>query len=194
MMNWSPTTSPPSCPTSSASAFAVPPVASTSSWISTRAPSPNASAWSSSVFLPYSSAYSALIVSSGSFPGRRAGTKPHPSLYAIAEPMKKPRASAPTTMSGLRSAAQSPRRSMVSRSASAFARSGMMSLKTTPGSGQSGTSRIRAFNRSTFATAIRLTPAVEGRATRGAARAPGPARRARAGRRGPPHGVRGCVS
>ena len=28
----------------------------------------------SSVFVPYSSAYSALIVSSGSFPGRRAGT------------------------------------------------------------------------------------------------------------------------
>src|SRR4029450_11903041 len=101
MMNWRPTTSPPSCSTSSASALAVPPVARTSSWISTRAPSPNASARSSSVFLPYSSAYSALIVSSGSLPGLRAGTKPQPSLYAIAEPTKKPRASAPATMAGV---------------------------------------------------------------------------------------------
>ena len=40
-----PTTSPPSCSTRSTFAFAVPPVASTSSWTITRAPRPIASAW-----------------------------------------------------------------------------------------------------------------------------------------------------
>ena len=46
-MNGRPTTSPPSCSTSSTVAFAVPPVARTSSWITTRWPSTIASAWTS---------------------------------------------------------------------------------------------------------------------------------------------------
>src|SRR6187397_1432669 len=157
-----PTTSPPSCSTRSAIAFEVPPVARTSSWMSARVPPLKASAWSSSELRPYSSAYSTPIVSSGSLPGRRAGTKPQPSRYAIAEPMKKPRASPPMTTSGCRSSAQSARRSIVCRNASWSASSGMMSLKTTPFSGQSGTSRILAFRSSTPVAAIRRSEVSEG--------------------------------
>src|SRR5215218_10431503 len=58
----------------------------------------------------------------------------------------KPRASAPRTRSGLRGAAHSVSASTVARSASASASSGMMSLKTIPGLGKSGTSRIFDFN------------------------------------------------
>src|SRR6266540_2088457 len=53
-----------------------------------------ASAWSSSVSKPYSSAYFALTVRQGSLPGFRAATKPHPSLHASAPPVMNPRASA----------------------------------------------------------------------------------------------------
>ena len=58
----------------------VPPVARTSAWTSTRCPLVIASAWSSSEFSPYSSAYVALTVFQGSFPGLLAAMKPHPSL------------------------------------------------------------------------------------------------------------------
>ena len=86
-MNGSPTTSPPSCSTSSTVAFAVPPVARTSSWISTRWPFTIASACTSSESKPYSSAYFAATVRQGSFPGLRAATKPQPSRHASAPPV-----------------------------------------------------------------------------------------------------------
>src|SRR5919197_1798622 len=145
MMNAQPTTSPPSDSTSPAIASTVPPVASTSSWISTRAPWPIISGCSSSAFWPYSSAYVALTVSGGSLPGRRAATKPQPISCAIAAPRMNPRASAPRTRSGSFVFAQAPSSSIVCRSASASARSGMMSRKTTPFCGKSGTSRTFAF-------------------------------------------------
>src|SRR5919197_2377189 len=145
MMNAQPTTSPPSDSTSPAIASTVPPVASTSSWISTRAPWPIISGCSSSAFWPYSSAYVALTVSGGSLPGRRAATKPQPISCAIAAPRMNPRASAPRTRSCSFVFAQAPSSSIVCRSASASARSGMMSRKTTPFCGKSGTSRTFAF-------------------------------------------------
>ena len=45
----------------------------------TRWPGWIASRWISSVFDPYSSAYSTLIVSAGSLPSLRTGTRPAPS-------------------------------------------------------------------------------------------------------------------
>src|SRR5438874_1599238 len=98
-----PTTTPPRLSTRPPIASTVPPVASTSSWMTTRAPSAIASAFSSSEFSPYSSMYVAETVSGGSFPGRRAGTKPQPVWQAIAAPRMNPRASAPRVRSGFRS-------------------------------------------------------------------------------------------
>ena len=54
----------------------VPPVASRSSTIRTFWPGWIASRWISSVFEPYSSAYSTVIVSAGSLPSLRTGTRP----------------------------------------------------------------------------------------------------------------------
>src|SRR5262249_24634447 len=87
MMNGRPTTSPPSCSTSSTVALAVPPVASTSSWIRTRWPFTIASACTSSESNPYSSAYFAATVRHGSLPGFLAATKPQPSRHASAPPV-----------------------------------------------------------------------------------------------------------
>src|SRR5919199_4336705 len=111
----------------------------------TRVPSVIRSGCSSSAFWPYSSAYVALTVSGGSLPGRRAGTKPQPISSAMAAPRMKPRASAPRTRSGSFVFAHAPSSSIVCRSASASARSGMMSRKTTPFCGKSGTSRTFAL-------------------------------------------------
>ena len=69
MTNVSPTTSPPSRSTSRAVAAAVPPVAITSSTISTRSPGAIASRWISSRSVPYSSSYSSRSISHGSLPG-----------------------------------------------------------------------------------------------------------------------------
>src|ERR671922_294351 len=79
----------------------------------------------------------------------------------------KPRASAPRTTSGCLLRAQAASSWIVCRSASGSARSGMMSRKTTPGCGKSGTSR-------TFSLRETLTPMPDraGRARRGAVRAP----------------------
>src|ERR687885_138167 len=87
-------TVPPPRSTSSHSAFAVPPVASRSSWTSTRAPGAIASECSSSASVPYSSTYSARTVWCGSLPGLRASTNPAPSSRARAGPSRNPRASA----------------------------------------------------------------------------------------------------
>src|SRR5882672_5033546 len=142
MMKHVPTTSAPSCSTSFLIPSTVPPVASTSSWITTRDPFGIRSGCSSSEFCPYSSAYVTLIVSGGSFPGRRAGTKPTPACIATAAPRMNPRASAPITRSQSFSCTQVASCSTVSRSASASASSGVKSLNPTPGVGKSGTSRI----------------------------------------------------
>src|SRR5438094_455952 len=126
-------------------ASTVPPVASTSSWMTTRAPCAIASAATSRAFSPYSSRYLAVTVSGGSFPGRRAGTNPQPTWQAMAPPSRKPRASAPRTRSGCRSAVHAASSSTDCRSAIGSSRSGVMSLKPMPGSGKSGTSRTRVF-------------------------------------------------
>src|SRR2546429_584889 len=80
-----------------------------------------------------------------------------------------PRASAPRIRSGLRGSIHSPSSSTVWCSVAGSASSGMMSLKTIPGSGKSGTSRI-------LASRLTRPRAVAGRARRAAVRAPGPPR------------------
>src|SRR5580765_2512515 len=150
-----PTTVPPSCSTRPAIASTVPPVARTSSWIATRAPRPIALAATSRLFWPYSSAYVAETVSGGSLPGRRAATKPQPASTAIAAPSQKPRASAPSTRSACRSRVQSASWPTACWSACGSSRSGEMSLKPTPGSGKSGTSRTQVV-RSISVTRARL--------------------------------------
>src|SRR5690242_1776457 len=123
--------------------------------MTTLAPPAIASAATSSVFLPYSSAYVAETVSGGSLPGLRAATNPQPASTATAAPSQKPRASAPSTRSACRSVVQAASSPTAWRSASASRSSGEMSLKPTPGSGKSGTSRTRVM-RSIAATARRL--------------------------------------
>ena len=73
-----PATLPPIRSTSVAVALAVPPVARTSSTISTRSPGATASLWISSVAVPYSSPYSDASVSQGSLPFFRTGMNPAP--------------------------------------------------------------------------------------------------------------------
>src|SRR5690242_15439464 len=123
--------------------------------MTTRAPPAIASAATSSVFLPYSSAYVAETVSGGSLPGRRAATKPQPASTATAAPSQNPRASAPSTRSACRSRVHPASSPTACRRASASSSSGEMSLKPTPGSGKSGTSRTRVV-RSIPATGRRL--------------------------------------
>src|SRR3954470_21460151 len=149
------TTVPPSCSTSRHSVFAVPPVASRSSWTSTRAPLATASVCSSSASVPYSSRYSARTVSLGSLPGLRARTKPAPSSRASAGPSRKPRASAPMTTS-TSAGARAQRPVTAASSPAGSASTGVMSLKPIPGCGKSGISRTRA--RRSTATAARRLP------------------------------------
>src|SRR4051812_805908 len=144
MRDWQPTTVPPSSSTSWHSALAVPPVASRSSWTSTRAPLATASECSSSASVPYSRRYSARTVSCGSLPGLRASTNPAPSSRASAGPSRKPRASAPITTSTRRSRARSASPVTAASSPSGEARTGVMSLNTMPGFGKSGMSRTSA--------------------------------------------------
>ena len=157
MMKHAPQTFAPSCSTSPAIASTVPPVASTSSWINTVEPFGIRSGCSSSAFVPYSSWYVALTVSGGSLPGRRAGTKPQPISRASAAPRMNPRASAPRIRSGFFVAAHFPSSETVWSSASASARSGVTSLKPTPGWGQSGTSRILVFRSTGLAYEVAQT-------------------------------------
>src|SRR2546423_8960470 len=63
----------------------------------------------------------------------------------MAPPSRKPRASAPSTRSGSRSAVHVASSSTACRRAAGSSRSGVMSLKPIPGSGKSGTSRTRVF-------------------------------------------------
>ncbi len=55
--------------------------------------------WTSSVFVPYSSAYSTLTVSAGSLPSFRTGTKPAIELVGHGALKMNPRDSMPTTRS-----------------------------------------------------------------------------------------------
>src|SRR3954454_2812298 len=135
---------PPSCSTSEHSARAVPPVASRSSWTSTRRPGEIASECSSRRSVPYSSSYSAVTVSRGSLPGLRARTKPASSSLATAGPSRKPRASAPMTSSAPTARPYSASASTAARKASGEAISGVMSRKRMPGRGKSGMSRTKA--------------------------------------------------
>ncbi len=84
----------------------------------------------------------ARIVSYGSLPGLRAAAKPMPISYASADPKMNPRASAPSTMSGFSGRAKSASSPTACRNAAGSATSGMMSLKTIPGFGNPGMSRM----------------------------------------------------
>src|SRR6202042_2761363 len=94
--------------------------------------------------MPYSSVYSALIVSAGSLPGLRAGTNPAPSSRARAAPRMKPRASAATTKSTWAAATRSARPLTAASSAPASSSSGVMSRNRIPGRGKSGMSRMNS--------------------------------------------------
>src|SRR5690242_12212215 len=144
MRKASATISPWSCFTSSIVPATVPPVASRSSTMSTRAPGVIASLCISSVAEPYSRSYSTLTTSAGSLPSLRTGTKPTPRAYAIGAPKMKPRDSMPTTTStGLPWIfARRPSTALLNESPSLS--SVVMSLNRIPGFGKSGMSRMRA--------------------------------------------------
>lgn len=90
---------PPAFFTNSQAALSEPPVASKSSTIRILWPFLIAPHWSSNTSVPYSSAYSTLCVSPGSFPFFLMGMQPIPSSDAIVKLKRKPRASRPTTAS-----------------------------------------------------------------------------------------------
>src|SRR5688572_19754278 len=111
----------------------------------TRSPCSMESLCSSIVAVPYSSSYSSETVSHGSLPSLRIGTKPALKWYATGAARMNPRASIPTTLSTVPRPKWTTIRSMIVDIASACARIGVMSLKTMPGSGKSGTSLISAL-------------------------------------------------
>ena len=104
-----------------------------------------ASLWMSSSPVPYSSAYSTRMWAAGSLPGLRTGTSGRPRLLASGAANRKPRDSIPTTAARPLSSNRSVSFSMVWRNACAFCNSGVMSRNSTPGSGKSGTSRMKRF-------------------------------------------------
>src|SRR5579872_3263490 len=86
-----PTTSPPILRTRRTAACAVPPVASRSSTMSTRASRTTPSSCICNSAEPYSSSYDSPTKLYGSLPGLRAIASPTPSRYAIGAPKMKPR-------------------------------------------------------------------------------------------------------
>src|SRR5712664_3880461 len=82
------------------------------------------------------------MVFQGSLPGLRIGTNPAPSPRATAPPGMNPRASIAVTTSGGRSAQWLHTFSTMPLNMTLSASKGVMSLKTIPGCGKSGTSRI----------------------------------------------------
>ena len=143
MMNGSPTTMPPSCSTSSAVAFAVPPVARTSSCTSTRWPGLIASACTSSWSKPYSSPYFAATVCQGGLPGFGPARTP-------AEPARERAAGDVATRLGAEDEVRLARRSHSARRSTSprgpsIAEQRHDALEDTPGFGKSGTSRIFAL-------------------------------------------------
>src|SRR5690606_28542812 len=139
-----PQTSPPLRETRSEHARIVPPVARTSSTRSTRSPGRMASECISRASVPYSRAYSIRVVFAGSLPGLRIGTKPAPSRAARADAKTKPLASGAAQMSGSSPSRWHQRRSSSRRlrKASGSRRRGGRSVKTIPGLGKSGMSRM----------------------------------------------------
>src|SRR5438552_10392685 len=154
----------PSASTSVPAAWAVPPVARTSSTTRARSPSRSASSWTSTQSVPYSRSYTWRRVPAGSFPFLRTGTKPAPSRSASTPPMMKPRLSMATTLSHGRSSQSATRRSIIRRKSAGSLSSVVMSLKTMPGLGKSGTSRMAALSGATRAsrsTGAAILPDVE---------------------------------
>src|SRR5699024_1035295 len=94
-----PATLAPALATNCALAFIVPPVANTSSMMSTRSPACSASVWISMVGTPSSSSWLAPRVSAGSLPSWQTGTNPAPKANARVGANMKPRASIPDTAS-----------------------------------------------------------------------------------------------
>src|SRR5262249_18292503 len=139
----------PSYSVSSATALAVPPVAITSSTISTRSPGCSASLCISRWSSPYSSAYETLTVGAGSLPSLRTGTKPAPRRSARRLPRMKPRLSIATTLSAGRPWQRATSSSVARRKSTGSLSSVVMSLKTIPFCGKSGPSGIAAFRVST---------------------------------------------
>jgi hypothetical protein len=78
----------------------------------------------------------------GSDPGLRASAKPAPRLCASAGPNRKPRASAPITMSGSRWQVSSVSALSDAPRPAALASNGVMSRNTIPGLGKSGIERM----------------------------------------------------
>ena len=98
MMKHAPTTMPPSCSTRPLIASTVPPVASTSSWMTTARRRDQLGMELERVLAVLEHVARADRLRR-QLARRRAGTKPTPASTAIAEPIQKPRASAPSTMS-----------------------------------------------------------------------------------------------
>ena len=155
--NRQPATCAPAVSTSRQSAPAVPPVASRSSWTSTRCPGRPRRRAARARRCRTRARTRPAPCRAGSLPGLRASAKPQPSSRAIAGPSRKPRASAPITTSGAHGRASSASAAIAASSASASASSGVMSRKRIPGSGSPG-SRARAR-----AAARRVRPRAHGR-------------------------------
>ena len=123
-------------------AAAVPPVASTSSTISTRSPGWMASRWISSLSVPYSSSYSSRATAHGSLPGLahrdEAGADPVGDRRGEDEAAGLD-ADHPVDRRRRRSGRRARRSRRGTRSASPS--SGVMSRNVTPGCGKSGMSR-----------------------------------------------------
>ena len=176
-MKLTPTTSPPSCSTSPPIASTVPPVASTSSWISdARAVRDRVGVELERVLRRTRARRSRSPSPAAAFPA--AGPdEPAPHLVAIAAAEREAarlRAEHEVRLAALASIRRGPR--SPARAPRGHASSGEMSLNPTPGSGQSGTSRMRDL-RSIAAISARRT--LSDRARRAAQqRAPAPPRRA----------------
>src|SRR6266851_4934071 len=103
------------------------------------------------------------MVFHGSLPGLRMGTNPAPSPRATAPPGMNPRASIAVTTSGGRSAQWLHTFSTMPLNMTLSASKGVMSLKTIPGCGKSGTSRIN-LRRCSSVRFIRLDGSIPGSA------------------------------
>src|SRR5512138_2046148 len=84
------------------------------------------------------------MTSHGSFPGLRTIANPAPIAYASGAAKMKPRDSMPTTLSIRSSFQRATKVSITWRKSVRSPRTGVMSLKTIPFFGKSGTSRMRA--------------------------------------------------
>ena len=123
-------------------AFAVPPVASTSSTMTTESPGLTASRCASNTSVPYSNAYSSRTTSQGNFPALRTGTNPAPKWKATGAARIKPRASIPTTLSIFKPCDIATMEFTASVNPCGSPMSGVISRKVTPGAGTSSILRM----------------------------------------------------